>query len=219
MPFANCSVVKVHAPVPVTSAVPNNVEASNTLTVLLASAVPVRVSICSLVTWSPTVPVSGENEAIAGVSGAVVSIMTFSALEAALVLPATVSVAVGRDTAEQRDAVIDRDGGIGFGAAGERQGVVIGDAIANRAAVGRVRGDARHHRCGGINGDGERTRGGAGVAGHIGGGCRQAVGAVGERCRGIGPVAAAIGGDTAEQRDPVIDLDGGIGFSAADQPY
>ena len=42
---------------------------------------------------SPTVPLSVENEAIAGATGAVVSMVTLSAPEAALVLPAT-SVAV-----------------------------------------------------------------------------------------------------------------------------
>ena len=67
----------------------------------------------------------------------------------------------------------------------------------------------------GVDGDAERTRGRAGIAGDIGGGGGQAVGAVGERCRRIGPVAAAIGGGAAEQRDAVIDLDGGIGFRAA----
>ena len=85
--------------------------------------------------------------------------MTLSAVEAALVLPATsVAVAVrlwaplasaavvklqapaaiGGGDAEQGGAVIDLDGGIGFRAAGERQGIVIGDAVTRRAAVGRV---------------------------------------------------------------------------------
>ena len=54
-----------------------------------------------------------------------------------------------------------------------------------------------------------------GIAGDIGGGGGQAVGAVGERGRGIGPVAAAIGGGAAEQRDAVIDLHRGIGFRRA----
>ena len=93
--------------------------------------------------------------------------VTLSALEAALVLPATsvavalrlwaplVSAAVVKLQApaplavadpEQRGAVIDLDRGIGFGAAGERQGIVIGDAIARRAAVGRVRGNRRGDR-------------------------------------------------------------------------
>ena len=93
--------------------------------------------------------------------------MTLSACEAALVLPATsvavarqavgavgergrrigpVAAAIGGGAAEQRGAVIDLDGGIGFGAAGERQGIVIGDAIASRAAVGRVRGNRRGDR-------------------------------------------------------------------------
>ena len=42
---------------------------------------------------SPTVPLSVEYEAIAGVTGALVSMVTLSAADAALVLPAT-SVAV-----------------------------------------------------------------------------------------------------------------------------
>ena len=93
--------------------------------------------------------------------------VTLSALEAALVLPATsvavavrlwaplvsaavvklqAPAAVGGGAAEQRDPVIDLDGGIGFRAAGERQGIVIGDAVAHRAAVGRVRGNRRDDR-------------------------------------------------------------------------
>ena len=44
---------------------------------------------------SPTVPVSGENEAMLGATGAVVSIVTLSAAEATPVLPAaSVAVAV-----------------------------------------------------------------------------------------------------------------------------
>ena len=91
------------------------------------------------------------------------SMVTLSAVDAALVLPATsvavavrlwaplasaavvklqAPAAVGGGAAEQRDAVIDLDRGIGFRGAGERQGIVIGDAVARRAAVGRVRGNA-----------------------------------------------------------------------------
>ena len=62
---------------------------------LLASAVPVSVSVLSLVMWSPTVPLSLENEVIVGATGAAVSIVTASAVEAAPVLPAaSVAVAV-----------------------------------------------------------------------------------------------------------------------------
>ena len=128
----------------------------------LASALPVSVRVLSLVMPSPAVPLSVEYEAMLGATGAAVSMVTLSALEAALVLPAT-SVAVARQAvgavgergrgeapgpcsvgggaAEQRGAVIDLDRGIGFRAAGERQGIVIGDAVARRAAVGRVRGN------------------------------------------------------------------------------
>ena len=95
-----------------------------------------------------------------------------------------VAAAIGGGAAEQGGAVIDLDRGIGFRAAGERQGIVIGDAIANRAAVGRVRGNARDDRCAGVDGDAEGRRRRAGIAGDIGGGGAQAVGAVGERGRG-----------------------------------
>ena len=57
----------------------------------LASAVPVSVSVLSLVMSSPTMPLSGENEAMLGATARLVSIVTLSAAEAALVMPATVS--------------------------------------------------------------------------------------------------------------------------------
>ena len=61
----------------------------------LASAVPVSVSVLSLVMPSPTTPLSVENEAMVGATGAVVSMVTLSALEATPVLPAaSVAVAV-----------------------------------------------------------------------------------------------------------------------------
>ena len=61
----------------------------------LASAVPVSVSVLSLVMPSPTVPLSVEKEAMVGATGATVSMVTLSAVEAALVLPAaSVAVAV-----------------------------------------------------------------------------------------------------------------------------
>jgi hypothetical protein len=63
-----------------------------------------------------------------------------------------------------------------------------------------------------IDDDVQRTRGGTGIAGHIGGGGGQAVAAVGERGRRIGPVAAAVGGGAAEQRGAVIDLSNATRF-------
>ena len=61
----------------------------------LASAVPVSVSVLSLVMPSPTMPLSVENEVMVGATGAVVSMVTLSALEATPVLPAaSVAVAV-----------------------------------------------------------------------------------------------------------------------------
>ena len=154
---------------------------------------------------SPAVPLSVEYAAIAGVTGALVSMVTLSAARGRTGIAGhiggrcrqavgavgergrrigPVAAAVGGGAAEQRDAVIDLDRGIGFRAAGERQGIVIGDAIASRAAVGRVRGNRRGDRGAGVDGDAQRTRGRTGIAGDIGGGRGQAVGAVGERGRG-----------------------------------
>ena len=61
----------------------------------LASAVPESVSVLSLVMRSPTTPLSVENEAMVGATGATVSMVTLKAVEAAPVLPAaSVAVAV-----------------------------------------------------------------------------------------------------------------------------
>ena len=177
---------------------------------------------------SPTVPLSVENEAMLGATGAAVSTVTPSAAEATPVLPAaSVAVAVRLwaplasaavviapgagavrgGAAEQRGAVVDLDRAVGFRRAGQRQGVVIGDAVANRAAVGRERGDARGNRRRRIDGDAQRGRGHAGIAGRIGGGGGQAVGAIGKRSGRVAPGAGAIGGGAAEQRRTVVDLD------------
>ena len=134
-----------------------------------------------------------------GATGAVVSMVTLERAEAALVLPAaSVAVAVrlwravgegrrgvapgpcsvGGGAAEQRGAVIDLDRAVGFRRAGERQRIVIGDAVADDAAVGRERGDRRGRRGRGVDGDAQRARGRAGIAGSIGGRGGQAVAAV-----------------------------------------
>ena len=57
---------KLQAPLPFATALPSSVAPSKTLTVALASAVPVSVSVLSLVMPSPTVPLSVENEAMVG---------------------------------------------------------------------------------------------------------------------------------------------------------
>ena len=66
-------------------AVPIWVVPSNTFTVLLATAVPVRVNVLSLVMWSPTTPLSVENLAIVGAGAASVGadgMVTASAADA-----------------------------------------------------------------------------------------------------------------------------------------
>ena len=55
---------------------------------LLASAVPVRIKVLVLVMPSPTTPVSGLKLMIVGARGAVPLTVTFKAVEAGLILPA-----------------------------------------------------------------------------------------------------------------------------------
>ena len=109
--------------------------------------------------------------------------------------------------AEQRRAVIDLDRAAGFRRAGKRQRIVIGDAVADDAAVGRERGDGRGNRGGGVDGDAQRARGHAGIAGSIGCRGRQAVAAIRQGRRGVAPGPCPVGQRAAEQRRAVIDLD------------
>ena len=76
---------------------------------------------------------------------------------------------------------------LGFRRAGERQRIVIGDAVAHHAAVGRERGNGRRNRRGRVDGDAQRARGHPGIAGRIGGGGGQAVAAVRQGRRGVAP--------------------------------
>ena len=120
----------------------------------------------SLVMPSPTTPLSVENEATVGSTGAAVSMVTLSAPEAALMLPAasaglavrlwlpSASAAVAKVQAPLPLAVAARAGWRrhrpspwpGFRRAGQGQGIVVGDAVADHAAVGRERGDGRGTR-------------------------------------------------------------------------
>ena len=60
-----------------------------------APAVPLSVSVVSLVRWSPAVPLSSENAVIDGATGATVSMVTWNAVEDAPWLPAaSVALAV-----------------------------------------------------------------------------------------------------------------------------
>ena len=85
LPFGNAAVAKLQAPLAFAVAVPSCVVPSNTVTVLLASAVPFRVT---------TLVDETELLLITGAAGATVSTVTLSAADAALVVPDTVSVAV-----------------------------------------------------------------------------------------------------------------------------
>ena len=96
---------------------PSRVVPSKTLTVALASAVPVSVSVASLVMWSPTVPLSVENEAMLGAAGATVSTVTFMTADGALVLPDTVSVAVKLWTPSGKGTVVKLQAPLAFAVA------------------------------------------------------------------------------------------------------
>src|SRR6185312_9412306 len=92
-PLESAAVVKLQAPAPLALTLPSRLAPSKTFTVALASAVPVRVRVLSLVMPSPATLLSVEYDAMVGATGATVSMLTLRAGEAAPVLPAT-SVAV-----------------------------------------------------------------------------------------------------------------------------
>ena len=117
--------------------------------------------------------------------------------------------------AEQRRTVIDLDRAVGFRRAGERQRIVIGDAVADDAAVGRERGDGRGNRGCRVDGHAQRGRGHAGIAGRIGGSGGQAVGAIRQGRSGVAPGPCPVASGAAEQRGTVIDLDRAVGFRRA----
>ena len=234
----SAAVVKLQAPAPLAVALPSSVGAVIDLDRGLASAVPVSVRVLSLVMPSPATPLSVENEAMLGATGAAVSMVTLSAVEAAPVLPAaSVAVAVrlwaplasaaggiapgaaavGGGAAEQRGAVIDLHRGVGFRRAGQRQGIVIGDAVAHDTAVGRERGDARGNRGRRVDGDAQRGRGRAGlpatsvaVALRLWAPLASAAVVIAP-----GPVPSAL--TLPSSVGAVIDLDRGVGFRRAGQ--
>ena len=86
--------VRLQLPLASAVAVPTCFEPSNTVTVLLAAAVPVSVSVLSLVMWSPVTPLSLENEAIMGADGGAVIVTTAAEDEAPVLPAASVAAAV-----------------------------------------------------------------------------------------------------------------------------
>src|SRR5262249_56362928 len=95
-PLVSAAVVKLQAPAPLAVTLPSRLAPSKTFTVALATAVPVNVSVLSLVMPSPTTLLSVEYDAIVGLTGATVSMVTLSVLEAALVLPARSVATAGK---------------------------------------------------------------------------------------------------------------------------
>ncbi len=130
---------------------------------------------------------------------------------------------IGGGGAEQRGAVEDADGAVGFGGAGQRRRGVVGAAASRDGPRdgGDSVGDGGDDRCGrggGVHRQGECQAGGADIACRVGGRGGQAVAAVGQgggRCEG--PVARGIGGGGAEQRGAIEDADGAVGFGGAGQ--
>ena len=202
---------------------------SNTVTVLLASAVPVsntsfEFTVASLV--------------MIGAFGAIVSMVARQGARGRADIASRIgggggkavgaarqgargvgpgAAAVGGGRAEQRGAVIDLDRAVGFRRAGQRQRRRIGDAVADHAAVGRERGDGRGDRRHRV----DRDRQGRSRPRWY---CRphrwrwpSSCGAARQVPRGVGPGAAAVGGGRAEQRGAVIDLDRAVGLRRAGQ--
>ena len=79
--FASDAALKLHAPDPFAVAEPSKVAPSNTLTMLLAAAVPARVTVVALVMPSPTKPVSGEKDDITGTAGGVLTLLADAILQ------------------------------------------------------------------------------------------------------------------------------------------
>ena len=89
----------------------------------------------------------------------------------------------------------------------KRQRIVIGDAVADDAAVGRERGDGGYGRGCRVDGHVQRARGHPGIAGSISCRGRQAVAAIRQDRRGVAPGPCSARQRAAEQRRTVIDLD------------
>src|SRR4029077_16112822 len=125
---------------------------------------------------------------------------------------APVAAAVGRGRGQERAALVDGDGAVRIGGAGE--GIVHGDAVARRGAG--IIGERRGHRVGGRV-EGEADLGGAGVAGGVGLLHAERVAAVGKAKRRLAdaPVAAAVGRGRGQERAALVDGDGAVRIGGA----
>ena len=123
---------------------------------------------------------------------------------------------IGDRRAEQRRAVIDLDGAVDLGHAGQRHDLDVGNVVAGDAAVDRLQADGRGAPGRGVDDDVCCGRRRAGVAGAVGRGCGEVVVAVGQApCGDEAPGAVCARDRAAEQRGAVIDLDRGIGLRRA----
>ena len=155
------------------------------------------------------------------------STVTASAAEAPLVLPAASvalavklgavgqgrggkapgAAAVGSGRAQQGRAVIDLHRAAGRSRARLSSNVLSLVMPSPTMPVSlRERGDHRRRRGNRVDRHRQRRRGGAGVAGRIGGLGGEGMGAIGQSRSGEAPGAAAVGGGRAEQGRAVIDL-------------
>ena len=118
-----------------------------------------------------------------------VAVRLWAPLASAAVVIAPGPAAVGGGAAQQRGAVIDLDGGIGFRLPVSVR--VLSLVMPSPAAPLSVENEAMLGATGALVSmvTLKRARGRAGIAGGIGGGGGQAVGAVGERRRGVAPGA------------------------------
>ena len=128
------------------------------------------------------------------------------------------TAAVRGDAAEQRGAVVDLDRAVGLRRAGQRQDVVVGDAVADGAAVGRERGDDSARPAPHVStvtfsaAEAALVLPAASVAVAV-----RLWAAFGKRAGGEAPGAGAVRGGAAEQRRAVVDLDRAVGFRRAGQ--
>ena len=154
-----------------------------------------------------------------GALGAVLSMVTLRALEAAPTLPATSvavavrlcvpfrqrrgrvtpgAAAVGRCASDLVRSIEQLDRCVGFSRSAQHQRIVVGDAVARHTTVRRERGNARRYRRRRVDGHAQRRRGCTGIAGRIGGGGGQAVHTVGQRRGRVCPGAASVRGCGAD---------------------
>src|SRR4029079_653085 len=88
LPFTRLAVASLHAPLALAVTLPRSLPLSKILTVLFATALPLSVSVLSLVIWSPATPLSVVKVAMLGVATDGAEIVAVETDEAPPTLPA-----------------------------------------------------------------------------------------------------------------------------------